>query len=97
MTRRVVPIERHAGEPYIEINPEDAERLGIKENEKIRAASRRGEINIKTRISEKVSSGVVFIPMHYKEAAANILTISALDPYAKTPELKVCAVKIEKA
>lgn len=96
MTRRVLPIERHAGEPYIEVNPEDAGRLGIKENDKIKVTSKRGRIEIKTRISEKVSSGVVFIPMHYREAAANILTIDALDPHAKTPEFKVCAVKIEK-
>ncbi|TAL25339.1 MAG: formate dehydrogenase subunit alpha [Nitrospirae bacterium] len=96
MTRKVAPIEAHAGEPYIEINAADAEKLGVKPGEKIKVSSRRGQIEIKARITDRVSEGTVFIPMHYKEAAANVITSEALDPYAKTPEFKVCAVKIEK-
>jgi formate dehydrogenase major subunit/formate dehydrogenase alpha subunit len=96
MTRRVAPIEKHAGEPYVEINTEDAKKTGIKDGEKIKVASRRGQIEIKARVTDRVSSGVLFIPMHYREAAANMITTDALDPHAKTPELKVCAVKIEK-
>ena len=96
MTRRVAQIEAHAGEPYVEINAEDARKLGVKPDEKIKVSSRRGQIEIKARITDSVSEGIVFIPMHYKEAAANVITSDALDPYAKTPEFKVCAVKIEK-
>jgi len=96
MTRRVVPIEVHAGKPYIEINPEDALRLKINNGEEISISSRRGKIKVNARVTNRIPSGTVFIPMHYKEAAANALTSDALDPYAKTPELKVCAVRIEK-
>ncbi|OGW30780.1 MAG: formate dehydrogenase [Nitrospirae bacterium GWF2_44_13] len=96
MTRRVAPIEAHAGKAYMEISAEDTNMLGIKDGEAITVKSRRGEIRINARISSRVSKGVLFIPMHYGEAAANMLTSDALDPYAKTPEFKVCAVKIEK-
>jgi formate dehydrogenase major subunit/formate dehydrogenase alpha subunit len=96
MTRRVSPIEKHAGTPYIEINADDAEALGIKNGEKVKVSSRRGSIEIEARTTRKIPSGTVFIPMHYKEASANLLTIDALDPYAKTPEYKACAVKIDR-
>jgi formate dehydrogenase major subunit len=94
MTRRVEPIETHAGEPYVEISPEDGERLGIGNGDIVKVASRRGEVEVKTKITKKVPSGTVFLPMHYREAAANMLTNDALDPYVKIPEFKVCAVKI---
>ena len=97
MTRRVAPIEAHAGEPYVEINPYDSENLGIRNGDMITVRSRRGEISIKARITPRVSEGTVFIPMHYREAAANVITIDALDPQVKIPELKVCAVKVVPA
>jgi formate dehydrogenase major subunit/formate dehydrogenase alpha subunit len=97
MTRRVEPIEMHAGEPYVEINPYDSEDLGIRNGDIITVRSRRGEISIKARITPRVSEGTVFIPMHYREAAANVITIDALDPQVKIPELKVCAVNITPA
>lgn len=97
MTRKVRPIEDHAGEPYVELNPADGRRHGIANGEKIRVISRRGEIEIRARLTKRVSEGAVFIPMHYREAAANMLTIDALDPKVKIPEFKVCAVKIERA
>jgi len=94
MTRRVAPIEEHAGAPYIEINPKDAKRLSIANGDTVKVKSRRGEIDVKARVTRKVSEGTVFVPMHYYEAAANMLTNDALDPKVKIPELKVCAVKI---
>ncbi len=94
MTRRVEPIESHAGEPYVEINPFDSKNLGIRSGDLIKVRSRRGEIAIKARITQKVPEGTIFIPMHYREAAANVLTNDALDPQVKIPELKVCAVQI---
>jgi len=97
MTRRVAQIEAHAGEPYVEINPFDADSLGIKTGDLIKVRSRRGAIDIKARITSKVEEGTVFIPMHYREAAANVITIDVLDPKVKIPELKVCAVKISRA
>ena len=62
----------------------------------MRVSSRRGRIEIPIKITEKVKKGSVFIPFHFKEAAANVLTNPAVDPVAKIPEYKVCAVKIEK-
>ena len=94
MTRRVEAIEAHAGEPYVEVNPYDCENLGIRDGDTITVRSRRGEISIKARITLRVSEGTVFVPMHYREAAANVITNDAFDPYVKIPELKVCAVNI---
>ncbi len=95
MTRRVVPIEEHAGTPYIEINPADAGRLGVDNHGLVRVRSRRGELEVRARVTSKIPAGLVFMPMHYHEAAANLLTIDALDPIVKIPEYKVAAVSIE--
>jgi predicted molibdopterin-dependent oxidoreductase YjgC len=85
---------RTTPESLISINPKDAKKLDIKEGETVTVRSRRGEVDIRARITRKISEGLVFIPMHYHEAAANILTNDALDPKVKIPEMKVCAVKI---
>ena len=97
MSRRVKPIEDHAGEPYVEIHPEDGRRFSLSNGDKIKVVSRRGEIEIKARFTKKVSEGTVFIPMHYREAAANMITNDVLDPVVKIPEFKVCAVRIGPA
>ncbi len=95
MTRRVSAIEGHAGEAYVEINPADSGKLGIRTGDAIKVSSKRGTIEIKARVTRGIPRGVVFIPMHYREAAANVITNDALDPVVKIPEFKVCAVKIE--
>jgi formate dehydrogenase alpha subunit len=95
MTRRVNAIEKHAGEAYVELNPADGKRMGIANGDKIHIRSRRGKLEIKARISRRVSEGTVFIPMHYREAAANVITNDVLDPVVKIPELKVCAVSVQ--
>ncbi len=97
MTRRSKALEAVAPEPFIEINKSDAEKLGIVESALLTVTSRRGQIDVKAKIGDRVGPGVVFIPFHYKEAAANLLTNDALDPVCKIAEAKVCAVKIEKA
>ncbi len=94
MTRKVPEIEAVAGEAYIEIHEKDALKLGLMDGDTAKVASRRGNIELRARITDRVNPGVVFIPMHYAEAAANVLTNNALDPVCKTPELKVCAVRI---
>ena len=96
MTRRTPNLEREAPEAYVEINPKDADSLGIKDGDRVRVSSRRGEIELKARITGGIMPGVVFIPFHYKEAAANLLTGHFLDPISKIPELKVTAVRVEK-
>jgi formate dehydrogenase alpha subunit len=97
MTRRSPTLERQAPEAYVEINPKDAETLGIGDRGEVKVSSRRGEIIIKAKVTEKVPPKTVFIPFHFAEAAANRLTIAALDPKAKIPEFKVCAVNLERA
>ncbi len=96
MTRRIEAINNVSPNAYVEINPEDAKLSNIKEGEIISVVSRRGSIDINAKISDRPLQGVVFIPFHFSEAAANILTNSALDPIAKIPEYKICAVKIQK-
>jgi formate dehydrogenase alpha subunit len=84
-------------EGVVEINPEDASRLGIKpENGLVEVSSRRGKVRVKAKIAETVPPGVVFMTFHFKEAAANLLTLDVLDPVAKIPGYKVCAVKVQK-
>lgn len=83
-------------EGFVEINPRQARELGIVQGEKIKVLSRRGAIEIKADLSERMERNTIFIPFHFVESAANRLTNPAFDPIAKIPELKVCAVKIEK-
>jgi formate dehydrogenase major subunit len=96
MTRVSPTLHQELPEGYVEISPADAKAMDIKDGERVTVASRRGEIQIKAKISHKVNHGVVFIPFHFAEAAANVLTNPAYDPVAKIPEYKVCAVKVEK-
>ncbi|MFQ6128703.1 MAG: formate dehydrogenase subunit alpha [Thermoplasmata archaeon] len=95
MTRRTPILESESPSPYVEVNPEDAETLGIEDGDLLEVSSRRGSIRTRARVVKIVSSGVVFIPFHYAEAAANVLTNPAFDPQAKIPELKVCAVALK--
>jgi formate dehydrogenase alpha subunit len=97
MTRRVKPIDTVSPEPFIEINPEDARTLDINGGASVKVSSRRGSIVLKATVTKKLQKGLVFIPFHFREAAANVLTSStALDPIAKIPSFKVSAVRIEK-
>ena len=96
MTRRSAKLAQEVPEGYVEISPEDADRLGLHKSEQVRVISRRGEIETRAWITKRVPPGVVFIPFHFAEAAANVLTNPALDPVAKIPEYKVAAVRIEK-
>lgn len=95
MTGRTEGLMNISGESYVEINPQDAKKHGIKEGDFILVTSRRGSIKVKPRISEIVEAGIVFMPFHYAEGSANVLTNTELDPVTKEPELKVCAVKVE--
>jgi len=96
MTRRSKVLNGLVPFAKAEINIADAKRLNIKDGEKIKVTSRRGTIEIQAEVTKKIQEGIIFIPFHFVEAAANQLTNDALDPIAKIPEYKVCAVKIEK-
>jgi predicted molibdopterin-dependent oxidoreductase YjgC len=96
MTMKTEGLNELAPECFVEISAQDAGVYGLGSGDFVKIASRRGEIEAKARISRKAVKGTVFIPFHYAKAAANKLTNAALDPTAKIPEYKVCAVRIEK-
>ena len=94
MSRRSEVLDEIVSVGAIEINPADAEEMGICDGQKVRVASRRGEIEIAAHVTDRVAPQTAFLAFHYREAPANRLTIAALDPIAKIPEFKVCAVQI---
>ena len=96
MTRKVTGLNTIEPEGVVEINPLDASYLKIKDGDKVKVISRRGEVIVKARVTEKSPPKVVYMTFHFAESAANILTNTALDPVAKIPEFKVCAVRVEK-
>lgn len=96
MTMKSEGLNALAPECFVEISQEDALYYKIEDNDMLNVVSRRGSIKARAKISSQAQKGSVFIPFHYAEAAANRLTNAALDPVAKIPEYKVCAVRIEK-
>jgi formate dehydrogenase major subunit len=96
MTRRTKALDAIVPEPFVEMTPDDMNHIDVVEGERVTVSSRRGCISLKTKSSKRVSPGSIFIPFHFKEAAANLLTNDALDPDGKIPEYKFCAVKVEK-
>ena len=97
MTRRATGLDAREPTPTVEIHPEDAAQLGVTEGDLVRLTSRRNSMVTAVRVSERVARGQVFVPFHFREAAANLLTNPVLDPYAKMAELKCCAVRVEPA
>lgn len=97
MTRKGKGLNMLYPELLAEISPEDAENLDIESGDLVQITSRRGDIKVKTWVCDRPDRGVIFVPFHFAESPANILTINAIDPVAKIPEFKVCAVKVEKA
>ena len=96
MTRKVKGLNTMLGEERVEINPIDAEALSISDGDCVKVTSRRGQVAAKARITGITPVGVVTMDFHFGESAANILTNPALDPVSKIPELKTCAVRVEK-
>lgn len=94
MTRRSSTLHAIQPEAFVEMHPQDAADLKVGEGDWVRVASRRGEIVIKVRLSDKAMPGSVFVPMHFREAAANVLTNPKVDPWGKIPEFKVSAVQV---
>jgi formate dehydrogenase alpha subunit len=97
MSHRCRGLEEICPESLAEVNPSDAKQVGVEDGEMVKLSSRRGEIKVKAAVTGRVPEGVVFVNFHFNEAAANMLTSPALDPVAKIPEFKVCAVRVEKA
>ena len=96
MTGKTPGLMQRESHSFIEVNVSDAARLGIVNGEKIRVSSRRGAVISTARVSNKVSPGETWMPFHFPDGNANVLTNAALDEHAHIPEYKVCAVNMEK-
>ncbi len=96
MTRNSPSLHGEMPEGHVELHPEDAATLGLKNGDMAKIASRRGEVVTKVFLTDLVDRGTIFMSFHFMEANANVLTNPALDPICKIPEFKVCAVRIEK-
>jgi formate dehydrogenase alpha subunit len=96
MSRRSKGLNAIYPEALVELNPLDAQALGINDGDMVKVSSRRGQVTAKVQVVDRPDKGVVFMTFHFKEAAANLLTIAALDPIAKIPEYKACAVRVER-
>jgi len=97
MTRNSPSLDREVREGFLEMNPGDAEKLGVAQGDTVSVTSRRGTVTLKTAVTDRVGEGLLFMAFHFLESNANILTNPAMDPIAKIPEFKVCAVRLEKA
>ncbi len=97
MTRRALGPSERCPESLVEINPFDADKLGISEGQMVKVTSRRGTLTARAQITGKSPQGTIFMNFHFAEAAVNLLTNPVLDPTGKIPEYKVCAVKLEAA
>jgi formate dehydrogenase major subunit len=97
MTRRSFALDAIQPEPYVFLNPDDAKAMGVGDGDFVRVSSRRGTIETRARLSHRDTPGTCFMPFHFREAAANLLTIDEIDPMGKIPEFKFCAVSIERA
>ncbi len=100
-TAKADKLMRREPEPFVEVNPADAEALDVAEGEVVLLSTRRGHVRLPVRLSEGVRPGMVFVPFHWGDEygegnAANYLTISAIGRVAKQPELKFCAAAMEK-
>ncbi len=97
-TRRIGPLLRQYPDPLLELHPRLASGLGVRTGDRVRVVSRRGSVTLSCQVVKSIRPDTVFIPYHWPgEKSANRLTIRALDPLAKIPEFKVCAVRLEKA
>ncbi|MDQ4021359.1 MAG: molybdopterin-dependent oxidoreductase, partial [Actinomycetota bacterium] len=95
MTRRSYALDAIAPQAEVYVHPKDAADRGLVHGEMVRVRSRRGEIELRLKVSHREAPGNCFIPFHFREAAANVLTIDEIDPYGKIPEFKFCAVQVE--
>ena len=96
MTGQVKELTRAAPKPFAEIHPDDAAAKGIKDKDQVKISTRRGELVLEVRVVDRPRPGTVFVPWHWPEKLANLLTIDAIDPGSKEPEYKVCAATVEK-
>jgi formate dehydrogenase major subunit len=95
MTRRTPKLADEVQRGFVEVNPEDASKEGIQNKDMVTLETRRGSIEAEAKVTDEVPSGLLFVPFHFSESLANVLTISVLDPSAKCAETKVCAARLK--
>jgi predicted molibdopterin-dependent oxidoreductase YjgC len=95
MTRRTPRLNDEVPRGFVQINPTDAADAGVKNGDMVTLRSRRGSIDVAAKVTVEVPAGMLFVPFHFDDACANVLTNPALDPACKMPEYKVCAVRME--
>jgi predicted molibdopterin-dependent oxidoreductase YjgC len=96
MTRRSPLLDREVPSPFVEVNPEDASRAGLRNGQKALVETRRGQLQLEVKVSPGVPKGILFMPFHFSEAPANLLTGASLDPSSKIPELKISTARLRK-
>ena len=96
LSRRTPGLEELSPPAPFEIHPEDAAREGIADGDLVAVSTRRGSVRARAILTERSPRGTLFMPFHFREASANVLTNDALDPIAKIPEFKVCAAKLAR-
>ena len=96
MTKRSANLSREYPRNFVQINPEDAKKIGVKDKEMVKVKTRRGELIISAEVTDKIKKNVLWMPFHFSDEPTNVLTNSAFDPVCKTAEYKACAAKIEK-
>jgi predicted molibdopterin-dependent oxidoreductase YjgC len=96
MTGRCPSLEREFPRPMAQIHFRDAERLGLQDGDSMRVASRRGEVITPVKVGNVVPEGAIFMDFHFEEANPNWVLGTSLDPISKTPDYKVCAVRLKK-
>jgi formate dehydrogenase major subunit len=95
MTRRATALDALEPEAFVGIHPDDAQEIGVADSDRVRVTSTRGSIVLRARVSGREYRGAIFIPFHFREASANLLTLDEVDPEGKIPEFKFCAVRVE--
>src|SRR5438034_7816528 len=96
MTMREAGILEKQQEPFFELSAEDASNLGLADGDPARLVSRRGQIEARAHVSDRVYPGLVWMALHFAQARVNLLTHDVGDPLIGTPEFKVSAVRVER-
>lgn len=96
MTGRTSNLLREFPRNFVQINPRDAQRLGIKKQEKVMVKTRRGELEVTAEVTDKIKAGVIWMPFHFSDEPTNVLTNNAFDPICRIGEYKACAARVEK-
>jgi anaerobic selenocysteine-containing dehydrogenase len=96
MTRKSKVINQVSPTGYVEMHVDDAEKLGVRDGEMVEVVTTRGRVTTRAKVTTQIEKGWLFMPFHFREGPANMLTVDALDPIAKIPEYKVCAAQVRR-